>query len=73
MTTLMHRQKLTKVSKETQHSQYLLDPNCLVRACGEGGEQVQLTDEEKAQIEAAKVGRAITLKNYVCYFKAAYK
>ena len=37
---------------------YILDPNCLVRACGGGGEQVQLTDEEKAQIEAAKVSKA---------------
>ena len=33
----------------------LLDPNCLVRACGGGGEQAQLTDEEKAELEAAKV------------------
>jgi len=31
------------------------NPNCLVRACGGGGEQTQLTDEEKAEFEAAKV------------------
>ena len=63
MTILMHHQKLTKVSRETQHSQYLLDPNCLVRACGGGGEQVQLTDEEKAQIEAAKVSKTVNVQN----------